>query len=405
MKKSITKKKLYFIIFFIILLLVLFLYNFVFYKKITTDAFINAPVLKVSSEISGEFILNDEIRLGTVLDKGQAIGVVTSKVDSNIISNLRLQSYNLESSVKNDESLLISFKKRLNFLEERYTKFNKILTNQNKFDITSKKNEKEILTKELNEKNILLEQSQIDKNRAISLKKDGLYHENAMKDYILREKIASEKVEEIKSKIKEADLSILAAKEGLQIESNRNLSDAYNNYINLTSEINNLKNSIFELENKIFNNKTHLNKINLEVDSQFKNTIYSKLNGAVWNIIKQSGSTVSTGDDLIEIADCSRITVDAFVSDWKVKSLKEKQRVNIKVFGNIILEGNILSIRRGTGRFTIGQYIVDAPTEIMRRELPVRISTVRIEIKNTAKLNELKRKSFCGIGQDVEIYL
>ena len=69
-------------------------------------------------------------------------------------------------------------------------KFNKILTNQNKFDITSKKNEKEILTKELNEKNILLEQSQIDKNRAISLKKDGLYHENAMKDYILREKIA-----------------------------------------------------------------------------------------------------------------------------------------------------------------------------------------------------------------------
>jgi multidrug resistance efflux pump len=405
MSKGITKKKILILIFFIILLIVWIFYNFIFYKKITTDAFINAPVMKVSSEISGEFILNDKIELGTILKNNQEIGSITSKVDNNIISNLRLQSYNLDNSIKNDQSMLVSLKNRLHFLEERYLKFNKTLIRQNNFDVTSKKNEKNILIKELNEKYFILEQSQIDKNRAFSLKKDGLYHDNAMIDYILKEKIASEKVKEFKDRIKEADLAIMAAKEGLQIESNRNLSDAYNNYINLTSEIDNIENNILELENKVNNNKLHLNKINLEVNRQYKNIIYSKLDGTVWNIIKQSGSTVSTGSELIEIADCSKITVDAFVSDWKVKSLKEKQEVKIKVFRDIILEGSILSIRRGTGRFTIGQYIVDAPSEIMRRELPVRISTVRIEIKKNNRLNDLKRKSFCGIGQDVEVYL
>lgn len=404
MLKQSYKIKIIAILFILIFILYTIFHNLFFYKKISDNAFINSPLVKISSDINGTITLNNTVNLGDRVLKGQSIGNIISSIDSPETTNLKLQKYNIELNLKNNLNSLDTSKKRLSFLRKRESFFKSQLDKQKAIDIKNQIINKNIIKNQLNEQIYLLDQAKLDRIRALQLKEEGLFHQNAMKDYDLRLKQNSERVKVLREKLKKSYLAINASKNGLQIDSTRNLSEVFNNYMDIISDIDKENNIIIEINKSIVFQKLRLEKINNDISKQYNRNLSSNIDGVIWNILQQSGTIVSSNTQILEIADCSKITVDAFVSDRKSKKLKENQTVKIKVL-DLNLEGNIRSIRRGTGRYTIGQYVVDAPTELMRRELPVRISTIRIDLKPSKGLDQLKKKSFCGIGQDVEVYI
>ena len=71
-------------------------------------------------------------------------------------------------------------------------------------------------------------------------------------------------------------------------------------------------------------------------------------------------------------------------------------------FGRGEWDGEVTAIRFGSGRVTVGQYRVDPPPEVMRRQLPVRVVTAKIKVQ--WKQWSAHDKTECNVGSSVEVF-
>ena len=157
-------------------------------------------MVKISSDINGTITLNNTVNLGDRVLKGQSIGNIISSIDSPETTNLKLQKYNIELNLKNNLNSLDTSKKRLSFLRKRESFFKSQLDKQKAIDIKNQIINKNIIKNQLNEQIYLLDQAKLDRIRALQLKEEGLFHQNAMKDYDLRLKQNSERVKVLREK-------------------------------------------------------------------------------------------------------------------------------------------------------------------------------------------------------------
>ncbi|WP_152640405.1 hypothetical protein [Xanthomonas sp. MUS 060] len=77
-------------------------------------------------------------------------------------------------------------------------------------------------------------------------------------------------------------------------------------------------------------------------------------------------------------------------------------RVKVRAYygGGNEWDGEVVSVRYGAGRVTVGQYLVDPPPEVLRRQLPVRVATVRIRV-NWGRSDA--DAPLCNVGRSVEV--
>ena len=80
--------------------------------------------------------------------------------------------------------------------------------------------------------------------------------------------------------------------------------------------------------------------------------------------------------------------------------LKQEAQISLNNSSNLQWKGRVETIRAGTGRFEVGKYVVEPPPEITRRQLPVKVATVRIKVdwQKPARFDK-----FCLAGRSVNV--
>ena len=125
--------------------------------------------------------------------------------------------------------------------------------------------------------------------------------------------------------------------------------------------------------------------------------------GAIWSIDSQPQEIVEANKSIIQLLNCQNLWIEAFINETDANKLVVGQAAQINLNDsnyNVQWKGRVETIRAGTGRIEVGQYVVEPPPEIARRQLPVRVATVRIKVdwQKTPRFDD-----FCLAGRSVSV--
>ena len=157
-----------------------------------------------------------------------------------------------------------------------------------------------------------------------------------------------------------------------------------------------------QLEMQLLAASSEIAVMQQELAKQSQAGLTSPVQGAVWNIDANSGDAVTRQGAVLQLVNCEDRWVEAFFSEKDAARMAVGTRVKVRSYyeGSDEWDGVVTTVRYGTGRVTVGQYVVDPPPEVMRRQLPVRVATARIQVDwghddNGAPL--------CNVGRSVEV--
>lgn len=124
--------------------------------------------------------------------------------------------------------------------------------------------------------------------------------------------------------------------------------------------------------------------------------------GVIWSIDSQPQEIVEANKSIIQLLNCQNLWIEAFINETDANKLVvgQEAQININNSSNIQWKGRVETIRAGTGRVEVGQYVVEPPPEIARRQLSVRVATVRIKVnwQKTPRFDD-----FCLAGRSVNV--
>src|SRR5690606_2010704 len=181
--------------------------------------------------------------------------------------------------------------------------------------------------------------------------------------------------------LKKDRLSLEALKGGIQIEGARTLPYVVTRSRALEEAMADLQAQSDNISEQIRLNDEHATELRHELSQQMQASLTSPVNGAVWDIISNDGDAVSQHSPVIKVVNCDASWVEAFLDESDAADLAVGDPVPVReYFSKRSWVGAVTSIRYGTGRVTVGQYMVDPPPEVMRRQLPVRVATVKIGV-------------------------
>lgn len=394
------------IILFILILLLLVTWRFgSFYtKKISKEAFVNSSLTRVSADIRGELHLNDSIEIGSFVKKGVKIGYIEAKNSNQDLTNMKSDVIQMRQNLSIENVRLESLHNRIDYLNTEKNETNKLLNKQKELDSSAGESSAVLKKLELKNSENHLKEVQLKKSQALSLVEIGGLHEKALDQIDLELQEAEIAILKNKEAIKQNNRELDNLKFGLQAGEVRGFSEAYSKLKNIESEIHE---TTLEIKNIMTSIQQHQKTIN-EIESLTKDieitNLYAKEDGFVWDIISKSGEILNNGESILSTINCNNIEVVGFIEESKVKNIKVGDPVRIEGL-DIEIDGKISYIRRGTGRFNIGQSIVEPPSEVIRREFPVKIDTIGVDLnKKGGDFKKIREKYFCGVGTKVNIY-
>ncbi|PSB61987.1 HlyD family secretion protein, partial [Chroococcidiopsis cubana CCALA 043] len=124
--------------------------------------------------------------------------------------------------------------------------------------------------------------------------------------------------------------------------------------------------------------------------------------GTIWSIDSQSQEIVEANKSIIQLLNCQNLWIEAFINETEANKLVvgQEAEINLDNSSNLRWKGRVETIRAGTGRVEVGQYVVEPPPEIAQRQLPVRVATVRIKVDWQ---KSLRSDDFCLAGRSVNV--
>ena len=124
--------------------------------------------------------------------------------------------------------------------------------------------------------------------------------------------------------------------------------------------------------------------------------------GVIWSIDSQPQEIVEANKSIIQLLNCQNLWIEAFINEADANKLVvgQEAEINLDNSSNVQWKGRVETIRAGTGRVEVGQYVVQPPPEISRRQLPVRVAAVRIKV-NWQKIPRFD--DFCLAGRSVNV--
>jgi hypothetical protein len=104
----------------------------------------------------------------------------------------------------------------------------------------------------------------------------------------------------------------------------------------------------------------------------------------------------------IQLLNCQNLWIDAFINETDANKLviEQKAEINLDRSTDVQWQEEVETIRAGVGRVKVGQYVVQPPPEIARRQLPTRVAAVRIKV-NWKQIPE--SNDFCLAGRNVNV--
>jgi DNA-binding NarL/FixJ family response regulator/multidrug resistance efflux pump len=375
-----------------------------FSKVQSVQAFINAELIFLRSPIAGQLSLNREkVKLGNALKQSTQIGKIESEVENPLITDLKIRKLELESNqkvvkrqLKGLNSQLINRKKLLKFFQKQklIQKDLEIARARESFDEGMKALEKAEARKRIAYK---------DAERFSFLADKGVVNISNAENKDAEAKQALAETERLQTLINQARLDLEAAKNGVQLlDGPRTLSFPEIRILELESEIVDLEQQAQDIKEQIQSNKSEIEGVKKELQTQQLTLLLAPENAVVWSIDAQSGENLESNAPIMQFINCNDLWVEAFVNERYADQVSIGQPVKVSLLNSkdVSWQGTVETIRAGSGRVKVGDFVVQPPPEILSRQLPVRVSTVRIAVNWQG---QLKSSDFCGAGQSVQI--
>lgn len=370
----------------------------------SVQAFINGEVIFVRASIPGELELKSEkIKLSNQLEKGTQIGTIKSTVENPRVSVLKIENQQLKTRLQDFQQQLSGVKQQIQNRTELMNMFKQQANTQRKLEVNYvgqqiKQYQEEIARARAREK-----VSFADAQRFKSLAKNGAVTISRAENEIADAQQAEAVVKQAQSKIKQAKLSLEATKAGLQLEGTRTLSYPETRVLELDVELTDLKQQEKNLSKEIQSIQSQLSTTSKELLIQQNVLVTAPTTGVIWSIDSQPQEIVEANKSIIQLLNCQNLWIEAFINETDASKLVIGQEAQIKLnnsSGNVQWKGQVETIRAGTGRIEVGQYVVEPPPEIARRQLPVRVATVRIKVdwQKTPRTDD-----FCLAGRSVNV--
>lgn len=369
----------------------------------SVQAYVNGEIIFVRASIPGELELKSEkIKLSNQLEKGTQIGTIKSTVENPRVSVLKIENQQLKTRLQDTQQQLSGVKQqiqnrtKLMNLFRQQTVIQKML--QTKYaDQQIKQLEEEIAGEQVRKKVAIA-----DAHRLASLAKEGAETISRSENKIAEAQQAEAVVKEAQSRIELAKLNLEATKAGLQLEGTRTLSYPETRVLELDVELTDLKEQERILSKQIQSIQSQLSITSKELLSQQNVLVMAPKTGVIWSIDSQPQEIVEANKSIIQLLNCQNLWIEAFINETDVSKLVvgQEAQINLNNSSNVQWKGRVETIRAGTGRFEVGQYVVEPPPEITRRQLPVRVAAVRIKVdwQKTPRFDD-----FCLAGRSVNV--
>ncbi len=374
-----------------------------FSQVLSVQAFVNGEIIFVRASIPGELELKSEkIKLSNQLEKGTQIGTIKSTVENPRVSVLKIDKQQLETRLQDVQQQISGVKQQIGNRDELMRLFKQ----QTDIQKNLQRNYARQQIKQYEGQQI---QSQAAEKLALTeaqrynlLSKEGVVSLSKVESEIATAQQASGKVKETQSQIEQAKLVLEATKVGLQLEDTRTLSYPEMRVYQLEVELTDLKQQGKNLEKQLQSIRSQLVSTSKELQAQAFVPVLAPTKGVIWSIDTQPQEKVEANKSIIQLLNCNNLWVEAFVNETDANKLVIGQAAEIILSGlsNTQWFGQVETIRAGTGRIEVGKYIVEPPPEIARRQLPVRVATVRIKVDwpKTPRFGD-----FCLAGRSVNV--
>jgi septum formation inhibitor MinC len=367
------------------------------------QAFVNGEIISVRASIPGELELKSEkIKLSNLLEKGTQIGTIKSTVENPRVSVLKIEKQQLKTRLQDVQQEISGVKqqiwnrtKLMNLFKQQTGTQKTLQLNYARQQI--KQYEGEIARARATERVAIA-----DAQRFVSLANEGAETISKTENEIAKAQQASAVVKEAQSKIELAKLQLEATKAGLQLEGTRTLSYPETRVLELDVELTDLKEEERNLEKQIQSIQSQLSITSKELQVQQNVLVLAPTTGVIWSIDSQPQEIVEANKSIIQLLNCQNLWIEAFINETDANKLVvgQEAQINLNNSSNVQWKGRVETIRAGTGRVQVGQYVVEPPPEIARRQLPVRVATVRIKVdwQKTPRFDD-----FCLAGRSVNV--
>jgi len=402
-KKTKIKKILIFIN--IIAIILFSIYGYFSFKAPTSrQAFINTRLVKIKSPISGQLNLLHDIKQGDIIKKNNLIGTIHANSNLNRVSELKILIATTNYEINELEAEKERIETRILQIKSEILQFKKESKKQKKLQYLYTQNKIYELENILKQEKVQLNLNALRLGRTNTLYPHGAISQEQLDIAKANVDISQAKIRSRKAEIAQLKNELEANKVGLSIKDLQTISkieELYREKNTLITElVANLEVVKHKLNakniflNNIENNLNHIENINL-----FSNT---NDNLIVWSIPTHSGSLVREGDLLISLIDCRDIWIDAYVDDSVINKIKIGSTVSIKIKGfKNKINGTVESIMSGLGRVNTGDDLAIPPPEILRRQLPIKVSLVKIKLPVLQNVNF--ESNYCLAGRSADV--
>lgn len=370
---------------------------------LSVQAYVNGEVIAVRAPIPGKLELkNEKVKLSNQLEKGTQIGIIKSTTENPRVSVLIVEKRQLETHRQDIQQQLLGIRQQIKNREDLMSLF--------KQQSYSQKN----LQRSYANQQIKQYEAQYIQSKALEkigfdnaqrykfLSKKGAISRSVAEGEIAKSQQAFGKSKETQSQIRQAKLNFEATKSGLQLDGTRTLSYPETRVYTLEVELTDLKQQERNLEKQIQSTQSQLSTTSKELQVQQNVSVRSPATGVIWSIDSQPQEIVEANQSIIKLLNCHNLWVDAFINETDSNKIVVGQaaEINLNNSNNTQWKGRVETIRSGTGRVEVGQYVVEPPPEISRRQIPVRIATVRIKVDwHNSPING----NFCLVGRSVSV--
>jgi len=362
---------------------------------ISRQGVVNAPVITVRSPLEGHLTL-DPLEPGTLLSAQTLIGQVTNPRQAQLvvdrqrilseIQNLQSQLQTLQAQQQSRQILLRQFEQELRQQQRLQLDFQGQQVNQRQSDLVAAESAAAVATRAA--------------NRYEYLAQRGAVAQAIADQAIATAEQAAATVERQRAALAQAQAEQQAAAQGLQLDGARVLSYPAMRVRELEIELDDLRQTQLEWTAALQARQRERDRIEQQLALEQSAAIEIPMTGVIWSVINPTGllgEHVEAGADIVQLLDCQKTWVDAFVAEREVDHLQVGDTVQVRFLSQISDEaqvGTVESIRAGVGRTMTGEDVAVPPPERVRREVAVRVVLPE---------NRLSPAEFCGVGRSVEV--
>lgn len=370
----------------------------------SVQAFVNTDIVVMRAPVAGRLSLPSDLQVGRMVGGGQEIGRLLSDVENPQILGLKIQQEQKRTRIAVLETQIAGIGHRLADRAQLVAQFGRESLEEQRLRQVFLAAELKSAREELRRLQAQAGVATASERRTRSLSARGVVSQANLEDIVGTGEAAQAEVDAHRARVVQIEAALEASASGIDLDMTRGIGQPAMRLRELRSDVVDLEQQQAELKRTLEAERAELAVIDAELKRHSEVALLAPHAAVVWSLDARSGETVAGNAPLLQLADCRRIWVEAFFDEADAAAMAIGQAVKVRLLhGGGVRDGVVETVRAGTGRVNVGEVVALPPPEIARRQLPVRVITVRVRVDWAD--GDLRPEQFCLAGRSAEVFL